>query len=52
MNLVVAKPFNTTLQRFREGDDVAEDVNLAPHTLGDLKKRKFIVADEKKTAKA
>ena len=52
MTLIVAKPFNTTLQRFREGDEVAEDTNLSPHALGDLKKRKFIVADEKKTAKA
>lgn len=51
MTLVVAKPFNTHLQRFRAGDPVAEDMNLAPHDLGELKKRKFVV-DEKKAAAA
>ena len=52
MTLVVAKPFNTALHRFRDGDEVAEDAVLAPHSLGELKKRKFIVTDEKKPAKA
>lgn len=51
MTLVVAKPFNTHLQRFRVGDPVDEGMTLAPHDLADLKKRKFVV-DEKKTAAA
>lgn len=52
MSLIVAKPFNTHLQRFREDDPVAESADLAPHSMGDLKKRKFIVPDEKKADKA
>lgn len=46
MTLVVAKPFNTILQRFRLGDEVAEDADFAPHTLGDLKMRKFLVVEK------
>ncbi|MCT7665668.1 hypothetical protein [Shinella kummerowiae] len=52
MTLIVAKPFNTNLQRFRLNDEAAEDTNFAPHSLGDLKMRKFLVSDEKKPAKA
>lgn len=52
MTLVVAKPFNTTLQRFRVGDTVSEDQSFEPHSLGDLKMRKFLVSDEKKPVNA
>ena len=52
MSLVVAKPFNTANQRFREGDPVSEDANFSPLNIGDLKKRKFIISDDKKPAKA
>jgi hypothetical protein len=39
---VVAKPFNTTLQRFRLGAPVAPSDDLSPHTREDLEARGFI----------
>ncbi len=39
---VVAKPFNTAIQRFRKDADVSPLDDLAPHSFWDLKKRGFI----------
>ena len=52
MTLIVAKPFNSAHQRFREGDPVSEDADFSPLNIGDLNKRNFIVSDDKKPAKA
>lgn len=42
--LKVLKAFNTRVQRFKVGDEIAEDVDLSPHTVEDLTKRDFLAA--------
>lgn len=36
MSLSVKKPFTTALQRFKEGDEIADGVDLFPHTVESL----------------
>lgn len=42
MSITVKKAFNTTLQRFKEGDAVPADADLSPHTIESLKAGGFI----------
>lgn len=44
MSNLVAKPFNSTTQRFVEGQPVSILDDLAPHTFEDLKARGFITS--------
>ncbi|TGT72909.1 hypothetical protein EN802_13600 [bacterium M00.F.Ca.ET.159.01.1.1] len=36
MTTTVKKAFSTTLQRFKEGDEIADGVDLSPHTVESL----------------
>jgi hypothetical protein len=42
MPLRVLKPFNSTLQRFRAGDDIADGADLSPHTAASLTAAGFL----------
>ncbi|TJV51156.1 MAG: hypothetical protein E5Y01_16345 [Mesorhizobium sp.] len=36
MTTTVKKAFNTSLQRFKEGDEIADGADLSPHTVESL----------------
>lgn len=54
--MIVLKPFNSTLRRFKAGDHVSENDDLSPHSFAGLTVRKFIgdpkASKVKKPAKA
>lgn len=40
--LKVLKAFNTRVQRFKAGDEIADDADLAPHPVGGLIEHGFL----------
>ncbi|TGP28203.1 hypothetical protein EN875_032100 [Mesorhizobium sp. M2D.F.Ca.ET.232.01.1.1] len=36
MTTIVKKAFNSSLQRFKEGDEIADGADLSPHTVESL----------------
>lgn len=42
MALKVVKDFNSTTQRFRKGDEIADGADLSPHTADSLKSAGYV----------
>lgn len=44
----VLKPFTTRLQKFTEGDKIAADADLSPHTIASLQHAGYVEAPPSK----